>query len=196
MDLNSGLFLGDDWVHHCETLADSPAVKGFMAEKAVLSAIRKQGFYLPDLHVVIDSHCIFTSGKEAASLKPMANALYIPDVFNYRAIDGLVRFFPTEGNKAIVIALQISSGLRHDDSPAKFFPSCEVWERKCNGLDIEWHFCWISPTKRDVVVHGEQVKQLRKETFRVNPAYREHHISFGDIYASLSFLDIPRRSDR
>jgi hypothetical protein len=187
MDVNSGLFLECDWVQHCKVLHDNPPMKGFMAEKAVLAAMRKQGFHLPNVSIQIDSHVIFFTGKEAECLKSLENVLYVPDAFNYKAIDGLVRFIT--GKKLQIIAIQIFNGLRHSHSPSNFFPSCAVWESDCMGYDIEWHFCWISPTKRASILHAEKMHYLRGCQSRANPAYHEHFFSFGDIYSPLSFLD-------
>ena len=188
MEADSDLFLKDDWVQHCEVVTN-PVVKGFMAEKAILSAIRKQGFHIPDNNIQVSSHFVFPTGREAECLKPTENVLYIPAAFNYKAVDSLVRFFPTSSTKMLAIAFQIFNSVRHKDSPEIFFPSCEVWEGKSGGRDVEWHFCWISPTKCASVMREERIRQHRGQTLKLNPAYYKHHFSFGDIYLPLSFLD-------
>ena len=83
MNLNSGLFLDTDWVQHCKVLLENPPMQGFMAEKAVLAAVRKQGFNLPNIPIPIDSHVVFSIGKETECLKSSENILYVPDAFNY-----------------------------------------------------------------------------------------------------------------
>ena len=188
MEADSGLFLKDDWVQRCEVVTN-PIVKGFMAEKTILSAIRMQGFHLPDNNIQVSSHIVFPTGREAECLKKDENVLYIPEAFNYKAIDSIVRFFPASNTKMLAIAFQVFNSVRHKDSPTMFFPSCEIWEKKSSGRDVEWHFCWISPKKGASVMREERVRTLRGQTLKLNPAYHEHYFSFGDIYLPLSFLD-------
>lgn len=168
----------------------NPSVRGFVAEMITLSTIARKGIlvgermYFPsEVRVVSDIRLDLTLGT----------CLYIPDKFNYAAIDCLILHLQPPVNSgdsimprtAYLVPIQITIAERHSASEDHFFESWDPMRERLvsNNYFVEVNFVWI--TKKPFhhrEMTGHPGKRLRSGAWKPEyPPYRSINLSFSDI---------------
>lgn len=197
---DSKIFLDSAWLNICRQ-TDNPSTQGFLAENILMSHIKANGLMVGENKLTPTLHVVFGKTGIAGLLVETPSCVqYIPNVFNYKAIDLLLRLVPTAKKtgtvKIVPIQVTMQTPTQHKASIAGFFADCTGWQGSASK--VEWHFVWITrgkhiPTlqkvkdaKSHVIKH--KAKKATKEEGGL-PAFTEHFVSFGDVCSSLAFLD-------
>jgi hypothetical protein len=194
-DHDSKIFLDSAWLNICRQ-TDNPSTQGFLAENSLMSHLKANGTVVgdkmtPTLHVVFGKDGIAGVLVE----QPGSCVQYIPNVFNYKAIDLLLRLVPTaKQGKVKIVPIQVTmqSPTQHASSIGKFFSERQAW--KGSATKVEWHFVWITrgghiPTLQKVKTAKSQSIVCKANKKDGLPTFTEHFVSFGDVCQALKFLD-------
>ena len=178
----SSMMLEPSWLNSCSN-CKNPSVKGFLAENIVIAYIRNNGLVVDEL-LKPDEFLIFAKGTEAAIVDKKSGTciLYIPDIFNYKAIDLLLRRVPTNKQNNVVIApvhVTLQAPAQHKKSIAQFFEGHKKWIG--GATKVAWHFVWITRKAGDPKLHEADVANGI-------PAYTEHRLTFAKVCPPLEFL--------
>ena len=179
---NSSMMLEANWLNICRD-CDNPSVQGFLAENIVIAYIRNNGLVVDEL-LKPDEFLIFAKGTEAAIVDKKSGTciLYIPDIFNYKAIDLLLRRVPTNKQSNVVIVpvqVTLQAPAQHKKSIAQFFEGHKKWIG--GATKVAWHFVWITRKAGDPKLHEADVANGI-------PAYTEHRLTFAKVCPPLEFL--------
>jgi len=177
MLLSNNLLFGD--TNFLQSLSDfihNSSVTGYTIEQAILASIAFFGLDLPRLRESMDVRVFH---DPVPNLKPKTNrpVLHIPQIFNYKAIDGVIvkKEDPaSEGNKQrlFIYLLRITVAEKHEDSHKKFFDQWKKWITILVEFDVIPEFIWI--TKKG----GEEKRHLQTGQC---PAHTERNISISEV---------------
>lgn len=194
-------FLSNDYIQTC-LRNTNPAVKRFEAEQIVISAINKHGLRIcgTKSSIPIGETVHFRSSREAA-LSKKAVCHYIPEPFNYKHIDSLVRVqhFESPRSKKVesvdMYAIKCTMPPDFDHRGRfEFFNEChKQWQE--TAKNVRWHFVWIIPAKHNNFGHLQgrvrgwvsQLNGLEYE-FGSDTDFHEWWYSYGDVVDGLKSL--------
>ena len=141
----------------------NPSVTGFIIEHAILAWISLQGLNIAtDLNQQMGV-TIFQDDVPFFDITKTEPVLYIPKVFNFRNIDGIiVRIAPRTKTKRggqqklYMFPIQITLAPdRHLKSRPKFFSEWETWTENLRGFDVVPEFVWITPKAAKTTKHDK-----------------------------------------
>lgn len=175
--VDPNLLYPEDYVKILSLFPDNPSVKGYTMEAAIISAIRSTGARKLNKELKDGVRAQFFPGLMTAVDHSAAGAvLYVPERFNYPAIDALLVMteLPFGGQHTTTYyPIQITiNKADHGDSETKFADNWREWTKDLpTGRRAIMEFVWIIP------------KSEKGEVGRIKPIgkYRIHNISFEDI---------------
>jgi hypothetical protein len=178
----STMMLEPTWLNSCSN-CENPSVQGFLAENIVIAHIRNNGLVVSEL-LKPDDFLIFAKGTEASIVDTKSSKciLYIPDIFNYKAIDLLLRRVPTNKHHEVVVApvqVTLQTPAQHKKSVVEFFQSHAKWIG--GATQVAWHFVWITRKAGAPTQH-------KADAANGTPAYTEHRLAFAKVCPPLEFL--------
>jgi len=138
----------------------NPSVTGFIIEQVILSWISQKGLNItPELNQPMGV-TLFQDDVPSFDTTKNGPVLYIPKVFNFRNIDGvIVRIGPKakmkrRQQKLFIFPFQITLAPdKHSNSRPKFFSEWETWTESLQKFDVVPEFVWISPKAAKVMKH-------------------------------------------
>lgn len=158
----------------------NPIVIGFLMELAVLSSIALNGLNITsDLNVPMDVG-FFKNDVPAFNATSDKTVLYVPTVFNFPNIDGVIVRIPKSGKKKgkpelFMYPLQITlQPEKHSNSRAKFFGAWKKWTKSLQNFDVVPEFVWITPKEPSRTKYDESPKW---------PAHVEQYVRISHVSA-------------
>ncbi|KIX08922.1 uncharacterized protein Z518_03579 [Rhinocladiella mackenziei CBS 650.93] len=159
---------------------DNRSVVGFIVEYAILASIRSQGLRACGAGNEGINFSFFTSQRDIQFDIRDQPVLYRPRQINYETIDGMIGFVKTpkrtaKGEKPtlLLFPLQITVAKNHSNSYLRFLDEYRRWaEQQLLTFDIELEFLWITPDKRDIILHPP---------YSPWPRHQERYIPFSEI---------------
>ena len=183
MLLSNKVLAGGTILQSLSGFIHNSSVTEYMIEQAVLAWIAFYGLNLPRLR---ESMEVRVFHDPVPNLKPKTNwpVLHIPQIFNYKAIDGVIvkKEDPaSEGNKQrlFIYPLQITVAEKHEDSHKTFFDQWEKWIANLGEFDVIPEFIWI--TKEG----GEEKRHLQTGQW---PAHKERNISISEVNKHIGMM--------
>jgi SAP domain len=190
--LTNKVHFAEDFLRSLPQYISNQSVAGFMIEQAVLSSIALNGLNVKreinrPMEVVLfqDIPRIYSNTKEPV--------LYLPRVFNFRAIDGIIIWIgpkpKTQRKKRelFLFPLQITLAPdKHSDSHKIFFSDWESWTEGLQDFDVVPEFVWISPKGAETKEHRRSpewpahvernvpIHQVSKETWNLYNEAKRH----------------------
>lgn len=133
----------------------NPCVTGFVMEQAILAWILLQGLNItPKLNHPMGV-TLFQDDVPSFDTTKNDPVLYIPKVFNFRNIDGIIvytgprprgRSAKNAKQKLFMFPLQITLAPdKHSKSREKFFSEWKTWTEGLQNFDVVPEFVWITP---------------------------------------------------
>jgi len=174
------VFVDIKWI---KLLKNNPSVKGFVIEKACIASICRGGITAMKVNFKVDRRQFFASLDEIDfSSSQELCTFYLPRKWNQKSIDGLLALH----NKSTlyIVPIQITLDKEgHSDSEEAFFSG--IWPKLKSGLpnnlNIEIIFIWITSKNGVDKEVKELVKQIRKGTVGINPAYNSVVTGFANV---------------
>ena len=107
--------------------------------------------------------------------------IYVPFVYNFKAIDGLILSSDTKNKEVHLVPIQITISKSHSKSEAKFFSDWSNWIVDLMGYKIKTTFLWITESQRSVEELEKKLLEMRNQSHIVNPAYTSLVITLEDV---------------
>jgi hypothetical protein len=180
-------FHTQEWYSALERSSGNPVIQGFLAEHICLSRIISNGLLAVNKNLTRMSHSSF---QEAPSWDQQFSSthtvrLYIPTIFNFRAVDAVILLVDYDAKTAHMYPIQITLSMRHKDSEEDFYTG--IWWKwvaplEKAGFTVKSTFVWIDKKQPADHVTPEVASNLRSGTKIVRPA--EHcsvHIGVGQV---------------
>ena len=169
------IFTDIGWISCIEDFKTNPSVIEFIAEKACIASIFKNGLMAGNVNFKPGKMGYFFDEKEI--IKFFSNSekcmFYVPYRWNQKAIDGLI----ISQTKDILYVAPIQITLNkdgHSDSEGEFFSS--IWPKLKPGLlrytdKLAIIFIWITHRGDTNVLVDRLAKETRNENYKINPDY-------------------------
>ncbi|KAF8327351.1 hypothetical protein F5887DRAFT_1274679 [Amanita rubescens] len=194
MDDNAS-FLGGFW-YTTVSQSDNPAVQGFLAEQICLSHISING--LKAVHPELGRMSIASFNTQPNFTHHLSTdhktCLYIPDDYDFMAVDGIILLLDHTSKQATVFSIQFTLSLNDKQSAKDFHEkSWSTWTEPITsaGFTVHSTFVWIDKEQPSEHVKPEVVKELRSGHKVVHPEYSVIHVGVKEVYPRLaSALDI------
>lgn len=171
----------DDYLLVIENFKGNPSVIGFAAQGAVISAVHATGFRYVDKNLIGISGTTFNEKVPSYVLNLAGTRMYIPDRFNYPAIDFLLVHRINNGPRkaASIIPVQVTLNYSgHSKPEVSFFREWMQWVRPFQREDIKITkviFVWVTPRPDSMQIMAENSLGFR------HPAYTRQFVSFRTI---------------
>lgn len=141
----------------------NPCVTGFIIEQAILAWISLQGLNISTELNRQMGVTLFQDDVPSFDTTTNDPVLYIPKVFNFRNIDGIIiQIAPKTKSKRggqrklYMFPIQITlAPKKHLKSRPKFFSEWETWTESLRGFDVVPEFVWITPKAATTTKHPE-----------------------------------------
>lgn len=173
----------------------NPCVTGFIIEQAILSSIVLEGLNItPELNRPMEV-AFFQADFPSFNTTTNGPVLYIPKVFNYRNIDGIiVRIAPKPRGKKtkqelFMYPLQITLAPdKHSNSRKKFFAEWKTWTKGLEEFAVVPEFVWISPEAAETKEHVKDTQQ---------PDHVERYVPIRDVSMEIwNWYDEGKQNER
>ena len=186
-------FLQDIWFDACRQ--SSASAQGFMVEQIVISSIQSLGLQMNGKTYAITENRFFKIAAEAPLTKDIACVQYVPEPFNNKFFDSLVRFCKlgvAKKKPVDVIFLQstfqqIPTHIHSLDIFANDDYKTWVRDMPANNYKLNFHFVWVVK-KTQYATRRKEFPRVHAET-ATTPAFTEHILSFENVNPKLNFLD-------
>ena len=166
-------FANRDFLESLPDYISNPCVSGFIIEQAVLSSIATSGLDIKKPEINRSMNVVSFQGRRpnfhTETKKPV---LYIPQVFNFRGIDGVIVWIgpkPKTGRKTqklFIFPLQITLAPdKHSDSHKTFLSEWRSWIEGLQEFDVVPEFIWITPNPPSLTKQSENSKLKWPEHF-------------------------------
>jgi len=190
----------DDLWYTAVSRSDNPVVQGFLAEQICLSHIAAKGLTL----TVVDSN-LQVDRMTTARFKTIPNfahhlssdhktCLYIPDDYNFMAVDGVILLLERAAKQATIFSIQFTLSRNHKQSDKSFHEKLwSTWTEPIvsAGFNVHSTFVWIDREPPSEHIQPEIVKELRSGCKVVHPEYSVIHVGVKAVHPRLaSALDI------
>ena len=184
-------FLTPAWLDSYKHFKKNQAMLGFLVEQSCLSFISTNGLlgFVPGAENVKyfnSEYPVFDTTKKCA--------IYIPDKFNFKAIDGLILSLETSkksGKNAYVIPFQITIARKHNnkDSATAFRNEWTKWgPSQLKGFNIHILFTWIWEKVDDHTLStmpAELKNNRNGANYMIKEKLTEYNISIMDLNARI-----------
>lgn len=177
-----------DYLMMIENMKGNPSMIGFAAEGAVISEVHVNGMRQVDSKLKTVVAVSFETETPTYQLDTEGTRMYIPDRFNYPAIDFLLvhrtgMIQKKQPREATVIPVQVTLNYTgHSNSEKAFFRRWADWKMQFvqEGIKVvEIIFVWVTPRR-------STKKSIKKDSLGfVHPAYTRQLISFQAINKDL-----------
>jgi hypothetical protein len=162
----------------------NPSVTGYVIEQAVLASIALRGLDIASRLSEPMGLNVFQEPIPNLTPKTDGPVLYIPQIFNYKAIDGVIvkKEQPSTGRgkgRLFIYPLQITVAEKHKDSHKAFFDDWKKWIANLGEFDVFPEFIWISKEGGNTKEHPETDKW---------PAHNERHISISQVNKQIGMI--------
>ena len=173
----------------------NPCVTGFIVKQALLSSIVLEGLNItPELNHPMEV-AFFHANFPSFNTTTNGPVLYIPKVFNYRNIDGIIVWIaPKPINKRakqelFMYPLQITLAPdKHSNSRKKFFAKWKGWTGGLEKFAVVPEFVWISPKAAEIKDHVKDTQC---------PAHVERYVPIRDVRMGIwNWYDEGKRDER
>lgn len=173
-------FLENSWQYGIKMFQNNPSVKGFYVEKVCLVSIQKEGLmagsenYKPLKTVFLGNDLVLDTTHLCV--------LYIPSIWNFSAIDGLIVKIEHEKETAHILPIQITVNNHHSRSDDKFFT--DIWgslKSQLNDYTIFIKFIWITLRNKEPELIQCCKRQSRSGEQEINPEYTRFWINVETI---------------
>ena len=179
-------FLSDSWFDACNR-ATNPVIRGFTAEQIIISTVHLSGLSIDKFSCPPPENRFFKTAIEAVLTTEPSCIQYIPEPYNYKHVDSIVRYIVKEKSKKTfhLIALQSTlQDISQHISSLDFFSDdgdCQEWLRDVpsKGCTVVAHFVWVIPKKQYI--------KCRQSYPKEHSTYTEHCISFDMINSKFKF---------
>ena len=178
-------FLSESWFNACNR-ATNPVIRGFTAEQIIISTIRLSGLRIDQILCPSAENRFFKTAAEAILSTEPSCTQYIPEPYNYKHVDSIVRYIVKNKKKKTLYLIALQPTLQeisqHINSLNFFSDDGDYreWLRDVpKDCKVEAHFVWIIPKKQ----YGKCQKSFPKE----HPTYTEHCISFVMMNSKFEF---------
>jgi hypothetical protein len=172
------LFCDQEW-YSAVRKSTNPVVRGFLTEDICLASIANDGLKAVDkelskmstatFHMIPHWHILVGS--------PHTHLLFVPAVYNFKAVDGVILLLNRSDNTAHMFPIQItlSKALGKRDSDEVFYT--EMWwdwvrPLEDAGFRVQSTFVWIDQNQPTDQIEPAVTKELRSGTKVVRPEYR------------------------
>ena len=142
-------FLKKQWHNMVEYVGGNCSVLGFFVEQVILSHIEKEGMTMDGIKIPGMKSVGFRTLPKLPENAGESPVLYIPDAYNYKAIDGLIVSVGVFDELKVleIMPIQITINQNHEDSEKSFFRGWDDFVVKTLGgsdYDIlKIVFLWI-----------------------------------------------------
>lgn len=176
------IFLRPEWFSCLDDFKNNPSVLGFCVEHMCLSSISQMGLNAAGLGFHNMKTIIFSGSYPEYDMSHEL-ALYIPSVFNFKAIDGLILHLAKTNaeSTAHLVPIQITIAKDHSKSEDTFFANWDMWIRKLANYKIKTTFLWILEEKRDQAMVEMVTRNMRSGNKQLNPNYTKVQIAVEDV---------------
>jgi hypothetical protein len=179
-------FCQDEWYATVRS-SGNPVVQGFVAEDICLAAIGKDGLMVVNEQLGPMSRATFTIKPQwDLCFRSSAHTryLFVPSVYNFRAVDGVILLLDRANQMAHMLPIQITLSMRQRDSDEVFYTT--MWSDWVTGLTeaglvVQSTFIYIDRKQPTAEVVPEVVKVLRNATKVVHPEYRRIHVGIEQV---------------
>ncbi|KAF8343536.1 hypothetical protein F5887DRAFT_918364 [Amanita rubescens] len=172
--------------------SDNPVVQGFLAEQICLSHIATKGLTVVNPKL---------KQMSTASFKTQPNfdhhlssdhdvCLYIPDDYNFMAVDGVILLLNRTSKKATVFSIQFTLSQNHKQSDKDFHEKLwSTWTEPIAsaGFKVRSTFVWIDKEQPSEHVEDKVVKKLRSGRKIVHPKYSVIHVGAKAVHPRLAY---------
>lgn len=173
------IFLKPEWFKALADWKSNPSVLGFYVEGMCLSSISQKGLNaglnLGNMKVIM------FQGKYPIYSTTCNLVLYIPSVFNFKAIDGLILQLDIKAKSVHLIPIQITIAKNHSKSEKKFFENWNTWIEDFVDYNIQTTFLWIMEEQRGWAIVKQEVREMRNGDKLLNPAFTRVQIAVEDV---------------
>lgn len=182
---DNSIFMHREWRPTLLLFKNNKSVVGFLVEQVCLGSIAEKG--LSDPFVRKPSNVSMFEKRPSLSREMETSCIfYIPEKFNYKAIDGILLEINNEAKEAHLVPIQVTISKNHKDSETAFFQDWSYWRDALEGYDIRVSFVWIvMEGKPDKVVAATAIS-LRDGDKEVNPDYTRKYIAIKNINARIA----------
>jgi hypothetical protein len=198
------VFMATDWIEEIRRLNAKNAnnsVLGFLVEQTVIAQIAHCGIQVGS-HLHKPNAVYFFTTPEKSCVDEPGVYLHVPDVFNYKHVDAILRIVtvqevidPGTNKQAMdadgkpltkkcleVVGIQITVGsLKDHQHAANDFMTGTNSEKWCGTFkqssDIKWSFCWVL---KSTEIPASAV---------LAPSFTEYYLPIGDFAAALSCVE-------
>ena len=183
-------FVDDLW-YAAVSESNNPVVQGFLAEQICLSHIATNG--LMAVNPKLDR-------MSTASFKTRPNfyhhlstdhdvCLYIPDDYNFKAVDGVILLLNRTSKRATLFSIQFTLSQNHKQSDKDFHE--KLWSKWTEpivsaGFKVRSTFVWIDKKQPSKYVKDKVVKKLRSGPKIVQPKYSVIHVGVKAVHPRLA----------
>ncbi|KAF8541845.1 hypothetical protein BDD12DRAFT_979387 [Trichophaea hybrida] len=142
-------FLKQQWYNMIEYVGGNSSVLGFFVEQVVLSRIEKEGMTMDGIKIPGMKSVGFRTLPKGPENTDGSPVLYIPDTYNYKAIDGVIISAKIVNDLKVleIMPMQITINQHHEDSEKSFFEGWDDFVVKILGAsdydDLKITFLWI-----------------------------------------------------
>jgi len=142
-------FLKQQWYNMVEYVGGNSSVLGFFVEQVILSRIEKEGMTMDGIKIPGMKSVGFRTLPKVPENTGGSPVLYIPDAYNYKAIDGVIISAKIVNDLKVleIMPIQITINQYHEDSEKSFFEGWDDFVVKILGGsdydDLKITFLWI-----------------------------------------------------
>ena len=173
-------FLDDSW-YTAVSRSDNPVVQGFVAEQICLDNIASNG--LKAVHPNLGRMTTARFEAEPAFTEFLSTdhtiRLYIPDAYNFIAVDGVILLLNRTSKQATMFPIQFTLSQNHKQSDKEFHTRLwSTWIKPITlaGFSVQSTLVWIDKKQPSEDVKPKLVKSLRSGTKAVHPEYSVVHV--------------------
>jgi hypothetical protein len=185
------LFCGQEWYSAVQRSSGNPVVQGFLAEHICLSQIMSSGLCVVSSVLGRMEHTTFEDIPNWDNQLSSGHTirLYIPTVYNFRAVDAVILHLDRNAKSAHLYPIQITLSKQHRQSDHNFYEKMWFnWIKPMENIEltVESTFVWIDKKQPGDDVVPQKVRILRKESKIIRPAYSSVHVGIQQVDEKLS----------
>ncbi|KAF8534357.1 hypothetical protein BDD12DRAFT_896092 [Trichophaea hybrida] len=146
--VGSDTFLKQQWYNMIEYVGSNSLV-GFFVEQVILSRIEREGITMDGIKIPGMKSVAFRTLPKGPENTDGSPVLYIPDAYNYKAIDGVIISANIVNDLKVleIMPMQITINQHHEDSEKSFFEGWDDFVVKILSAsdydDLKITFLWI-----------------------------------------------------